>query len=134
MNINRVVLTGNLTADPELRQLSSGNSLCRLRLASNTRRRQPDGTWREKPNYFDVVVWGAQGESASRFLRKGSSVAVDGRLEWREWETTAGEKRQAVEVIADQVQFLEKRSAAQTELPTEQPADIQPDDAEDVPF
>ena len=91
MNVNRVVVTGNLTADPELRQLQGGNSLRRLRVASNTRRRQPDGSWGEKANYFDVVVWGAQGEAAKRFLTKGSPVAVDGRLEWREWTTESGE-------------------------------------------
>src|SRR3954454_16962974 len=78
MNINRVVVTGNLTADPELRELQSGNSVCRLRLAVNTRRRQADGSWGDKPNYFDVVVRGPQGEAAKRYLTKGSPVAVDG--------------------------------------------------------
>lgn len=109
-NINRIVLTGNLTVDPEVRQVASGNTLCRLRVASNTRRRQQDGSWGEKPNYFDVVVWGAQGENASRFLAKGSPVAIDGRLEWREWTTEAGEKRNAVEIVADAVQFLGNRT------------------------
>lgn len=113
MNLNRVVMTGNLTADPETRQLPGGSSLCRLRIASNTRRRQPDGSWGEKPNYFDVVLWGAQGEAAKRVLTKGSPVAVDGRLEWREWTTESGEKRQAVEIIADNVEFLGGRSLQQ---------------------
>jgi len=69
MNLNRVVLTGNLTADPELRTLGNDSTVCRLRLASNTRRKQPDGSWGDKPNYFDVTVWGAQGENASRYLK-----------------------------------------------------------------
>jgi len=86
-------------------------ALSRLRLASNTRRRQADGTWGEKPNYFDVVVWGAQADAAKRFLSKGSAVAVDGRLEWHEWTTEAGEKRQAVEVVADNLEFLDRRPA-----------------------
>src|SRR4051812_708079 len=105
-NINRVVLTGNLTRDPELRSLPSGMSLCKLRVACNTRRKNnATGEWEDKPNYFDVTVWGAQGENCARFLSKGRPVAIDGRLEWREWETEAG-KRQAVDIIADSVQFL----------------------------
>jgi single-strand DNA-binding protein len=106
-NINRVVLTGNLTADPELRSLASGNSVCKLRIACNTRRKNnATGTWEDKPNYFDVTVWGAQGENCARFLSKGRPVAVDGRLEWREWETPEGHKRQGIDIIADAVQFL----------------------------
>ena len=86
-NINRVVLTGNLTRDPELRALPSGTSVCSLRIASNTRRKdQSTGEWVDKPNYFDVTVWGAQGENCAQYLSKGRPVAVDGRLEWREWE------------------------------------------------
>jgi single-strand DNA-binding protein len=105
-NINRVVLTGNLTADPELRSLPSGTSVCRLRVASNTRRKDASGEWVEKPNYFDVTVWGAQGENCARYLSKGRPVAIDGRLEWREWEAEGGGKRQAIDIIADSVQFL----------------------------
>src|SRR3954465_10203257 len=109
-NINRVVLTGNLTRDPELRNIpSSGNSVCSLRIAVNTRRRDQDGQWVDKPNYFDVTVWGAQGENCAQYLEKGRPVAIDGRLEWREWEAQDGTKRQAVEVIADTVQFLGSR-------------------------
>jgi single-strand DNA-binding protein len=106
-NINRVVLTGNLTRDPELRSTSSGMSVCSLRVACNTRRKnQSTGEWEDKPNFFDVTVWGAQGENCARFLSKGRPVAIDGRLEWREWETQDGHKRQAVDIIADAVQFL----------------------------
>ena len=105
-NINRVVLTGNLTRDPELRSTSSGMSVCSLRVACNTRRKGPSGDWEDKPNYFDVTVWGAQGENCARFLSKGRPVAIDGRLEWREWETQDGHKRQAVDIVADTVQFL----------------------------
>jgi len=109
-NINRVVLTGNLTADPELRSLPSGNSVCKLRVACNTRRKNGStGEWEDKPNYFDVTVWGAQGENAARFLRKGKPVAIDGRLEWREWEAQDGTKRRATDIIADTVQFLGSR-------------------------
>jgi single-strand DNA-binding protein len=106
-NLNVVVLTGNLTRDPELRSLPSGTSVCDMRVAVNTRRKNnATGDWEDKPNYFDVKVWGAQGENCARFLSKGRPVAVQGRLEWREWETQDGQKRQAVDIIADSVQFL----------------------------
>jgi single-strand DNA-binding protein len=106
-NINRVIITGNLTADPELRSLPSGTSVCKLRVACNTRRKDnATGDWVDKSNYFDVTVWGAQGENCARYLSKGRPVAVDGRLEWREWETPEGHKRQAIDIIADSVQFL----------------------------
>ena len=108
-NINRVVLTGNLTRDPELRTTPSGTSVCSLRIACNTRRKDASGQWVDKPNYFDVTVWGAQGENCAQYLSKGRPVAVDGRLEWREWEDKEGNKRQAVDIIADSVQFLGSR-------------------------
>jgi single-strand DNA-binding protein len=114
-NINRVVLTGNLTRDPELRSTSSGMAVCSLRVACNTRRKNnATGEWEDKPNYFDVTVWGAQGENCARFLAKGRPVAIDGRLEWREWEDReTGNKRQAIDIIADAVQFLGGRDDSQ---------------------
>jgi single-strand DNA-binding protein len=112
-NINRVVLTGNLTSDPELRSLPSGTSVCKLRVACNTRRKDGStGEWTDKANFFDVTVWGAQGENCARYLSKGRPVAIDGRLEWREWETPEGNKRQAIDIIADAVQFLGGRDDA----------------------
>jgi single-strand DNA-binding protein len=105
-NINRVVLVGNLTRDPELRHTPSGTAVCSLRLAVNSRRKDQTGQWVEKPNYFDVTVWGQQGENCAQYLAKGRPVGVDGRLDWREWDAQDGTKRQAVEVIADSVQFL----------------------------
>ena len=112
-NINRVVMTGNLTREPELRSLPSGTSVCELRIACNTRRKNSEtGEWEDKPNYFNVKVWGAQGENAARYLSKGRPVAIDGRLEWREWEAQDGTKRQATDIIADSVQFLGSRDDA----------------------
>ena len=113
-NINRVVLVGNLTRDPELRHTPSGMAVCSLRIAVNTRRKDSStGEWTEKPNYFDVTVWGNQGESCAQYLSKGRPVAIDGRLEWREWDAQDGTKRQAVEIIADSVQFLGSRGDAE---------------------
>jgi single-strand DNA-binding protein len=113
-NINRVVLVGNLTKDPELRHTQGGTSVCKLRLAVNTRRKDETGQWTDKPNYFDVTVWGNQAESCSQYLSKGRPIGVDGRLDWREWEAQDGTKRQAVEIIADSVQFLGGRSDSDT--------------------
>lgn len=104
-NINRIVITGNLTRDPELRALQSGTSVCSLRIASNSRMKQ-DGEWTDKANYFSVTVWGAQGENCAKFLAKGRPVCVDGRLDWREWQAQDGSKRESVEIIAETVQFL----------------------------
>jgi len=151
-NINVVVLTGNLTRDPELRSLPSGMSVCSLRIASNTRRKGQSGEWEDKANYFDVTVWGAQGENCARFLSKGRPVALNGRLEWREWQAQDGQKRQSVEIIADSVQFLGGRDEApnggggftpQLDVPVNQ-SDFQPAGApvgggsapadDDIPF
>ena len=121
-NINRVVMTGNLTRDPELRTTPTGTPVCSLRIACNTRRKDGSGNWVDKPNYFDVTVWGAQGENASKYLSKGRPVAIDGRLEWREWDAQDGTKRQAVEIIADSVQFLGGRADAEGGQPQYVPA------------
>lgn len=111
-NINRVVMTGNLTRDPDLRATQSGMSVCSLRIACNTRRKGSSGEWEDKPNFFDVTVWGAQGENCARYLAKGRPVAIDGRLEWREFEDRTGQRRQAIDIIADSVQFLGGRDEA----------------------
>ena len=112
-NINRVIITGNLTRDPELRSTGGGTSVCSLRIACNGRRRNSEGVWEDAPNYFDVSVWGAQGENCEKFLSKGRPVAIDGRLRWREWaDKDTGQKRSAVDIIADTVQFLGGRDDA----------------------
>ena len=148
-NINSVVITGNLTRDPELRSLNSGTSVCKLRVAVNSRRKDSNGEWVDKPNYFDVTVWGAQGENCATYLSKGRPVAIQGRLEWREWEDKEGNKRQNVEIIADSVQFLGSRgdnpnanggsAPAQSDIPADtsdfqsEPATVGASD-DDIPF
>jgi single-strand DNA-binding protein len=108
-NINRVVLVGRLTSDPELRALPSGSNVCELRVACNSSRKTAEGDYAEKPNFFDVSVFGLTGESVHRYMSRGRRVAIDGRLDWHEWETTEGSKRQAVKIVADSVQFLDGR-------------------------
>ncbi len=110
-NINRVVLVGRLTRDPELRATPGGTSVCSLRIACNATRRDAEGDYQDRPNFFDVSVFGAPGEAVHRYMGKGAQVAVDGRLEWREWETAEQERRQAVSIVADAVQFLGSPSA-----------------------
>jgi single-strand DNA-binding protein len=108
-NINRVVLVGRLTSDPELRALPSGSTVCSLRLACNTTRKNSAGDYTEKPNFFTVSVFGSSGESVHRYMSRGRRVAIDGRLDWREWESPEGGKRQAVDIVAESVQFLDGR-------------------------
>ncbi len=121
-NINRVVLVGRLTKDPVLGLLPSGQSVCDLRVACNSARRDPDGGgYRERPNYFDVSAFGVQAEAVSRFLKKGSALAIDGRLEWREWETAEQQKRQAVKVVADSIQFLDRRRSEREDGTLDEP-------------
>jgi single-strand DNA-binding protein len=110
MNINRVVLTGNLTRDPEISATPGGLSICKLGIAVNTRRKSGD-QWEEKPNFFRVTVFGRQAESCGQYLKKGRAVAIDGRLEWSQWERD-GQKRESVDIIADTVQFLGGREDA----------------------
>ncbi len=122
--INRVVLVGRLTKDPELRALPSGINVCVLRLACNSSRRDADGDYREKPNFFDVSVYGATADGVSRYTHRGSRVAVDGRLEWREWETSDQQKRQAVSVVADTVLFLDRPARSESAQPLQdEPSD-----------
>ncbi|HJZ36837.1 MAG TPA: single-stranded DNA-binding protein [Solirubrobacterales bacterium] len=109
-NVNVVVITGNLTKDPELRSTGGGTSVCEMRVAVNSRRKDQSGQWVDKPNFFDVVVFGAQAENCASYLSRGRPVAVEGRLDWREWEAKeGGGKRQAVQIIANSVQFLGSR-------------------------
>jgi len=113
-NINVVVITGNLTKDPELRSTGGGTPVCELRVAVNSSRKNGQtGQWEDKANYFDVVIWGAQGENCANYLSKGRPVAVEGRLDWSEWEAKDGSgKRQAVRIIAKSVQFLGSRDGS----------------------
>jgi single-strand DNA-binding protein len=109
-SINTVVLVGNLTRDPELRATPGGTSVCSLRVAVNDRAKDPTtGEWTDKPNYFSVDVFGGQAERCAQWLSKGRQVAIEGRLRWREWETQDGQKREAVSVVANNVQFIGPR-------------------------
>jgi single-strand DNA-binding protein len=141
-NINRVVLVGNLTRDPELRHTGGGTPVCSLRVAVNSRRKDETGQWVDKPNYFSVSVFGNQAESCAQFLAKGRPVGIDGRLDWREWQAQDGSKREAVEVVAESVQFLGSRGDGEGQpefvraaAPADSGADFGPAGADDdIPF
>jgi single-strand DNA-binding protein len=106
MNVNRVIINGNLTRDPELRATQGGTSVATLRVAVNERIKQND-EWTDRANFFDVTVWGKSAENCASYLSKGRPVLVEGRLRWEEWEAKDGSgKRQAVKIVADQVIFL----------------------------
>ena len=110
-DLNRVTLVGRLTRDPELRHTGGGDAICSIRLAVSSRARDEGGNWGDRSNYFDVTVFGRQAETASTYLAKGRRIGVDGRLSWREWQTQDGSKRQSVEVIANDLFFLDSREA-----------------------
>ena len=100
-NINRVIITGNLTSDPELRSLPSGTTVCELGIAVNERNKNPQtNEWEDRANFFDVTVWGGMGEWAARSLQKGAGLTVEGRLRWEQWESN-GEKRSKVKIVAN---------------------------------
>lgn len=108
-DLNRVTLVGRLTRDPELRHTAGGDPICSIRLAVSSRGRDEQGNWTDKPNYFDVSVWGRQAETAGQYLAKGRRIGVDGSLAWREWTAQDGGKRQSVEVRARDIYFLDSR-------------------------
>ncbi len=112
MSINRVVISGNLTRDPELRATASGMPVLGMGVAVNDRRKnQQTGEWEDYPNFIDCTMFGARAESVSRFLSKGSKVAIEGKLRWSQWERD-GQKRSKIEVIVDEIEFMTSRNAS----------------------
>ncbi|MDR2109342.1 MAG: single-stranded DNA-binding protein [Coriobacteriales bacterium] len=113
MSINRVVISGNLTRDPELRSTASGLPVLGMGVAVNDRRRnQSTGEWEDFPNFIDCTMFGPRAESIVRFLQKGSKVAIEGKLRWSQWERD-GQKRSKIEVIIDEIEFLSPRDSSQ---------------------
>jgi single-strand DNA-binding protein len=141
-DINRVVLVGRLTRDPELRHLPSGSPVLQLGLAVNGRQQDASGNWVDKPNFFDVKLFGNRAESLAQHLAKGRRIGVDGRLDWSSWEAQDGSKRSKVEVVAFDIQFLDSRGDAEAQpqyVPTSDVAANQDDFApagvdDDIPF
>ena len=113
MDLNSCTISGNLTRDPELRTTPGGTSVASLRIASNRRQKDGSGEWIDVAGYFDVTVWGGRGEFVADKLAKGDKVYATGRLEWREWEAQDGSKRQATQIVAENIEsphFFQKAS------------------------
>lgn len=111
-SFNKVLLMGNLTRDPELRYTSGGSPVCNFSMAINRYYNDKQGERKEETTFMRITVWGKQGEHCAQYLAKGRSVFVEGRLQSRSWETEDGQKRSAVDVVADNVQFIGGRGAA----------------------
>ena len=138
MSINKVLISGNLTRDPELRATASGMPVLGLGVAVNDRRKnQSTGEWEDYPNFIDCTMFGARAEAVSNFLSKGSKVAIEGKLRWSQWERD-GQKRSKIEVIIDEIEFLTSRDSSTSSVQHKE-VDIPPAPEisvydEDIPF
>ena len=122
MSINRVAISGNLTRDPELRQTAGGMAILGFGVAVNDRRKnQQTGEWEDYPNFIDCSMFGTRAQSVSRFLSKGSKVAIEGKLRWSQWERD-GQKRSKVEVIVDEIEFMSRQQGQLGSMPAPQQA------------
>lgn len=111
MSINRVIISGNLTRDPELRATQSGLPVLGFGVAVNDRRKnQQTGEWEDYPNFIDCTMFGARAQSLSNYLSKGTKVAIEGKLRWSQWERE-GQKRSKIEVIVDELEFMSSRNS-----------------------
>lgn len=124
MSINRVNITGNLTRDPELRATAGGTQILAFGVAVNDRRKNPQtGAWEDVPNFVDCIVFGQRAEAVSRFISKGSKVAIEGKLRYSSWETKEGQRRSKLEVIVDEIDFL-SRQGQQVTSPSAEAAKV----------
>ena len=115
MSINRVVISGNLTREPELRRTQSGMAILSMGVAVNDRRRNPQtGDWEDYANFIDCSVFGKRAESLSNILTKGMKVSIEGKLRWSQWERD-GQKRSKIEVIVDEIEFMSGKGQQKSE-------------------
>lgn len=125
MSINRVNITGNLTRDPELRSTAGGTQMLAFGVAVNDRRKnQQTGEWEDVPNFVDCIVFGSRAEAVSRFISKGSKVAIEGKLRYSSWETKDGNRRSKLEVIVDEIDFMSRASGQQVTSPAAESAKV----------
>lgn len=133
-NLNKVLLLGRLTKDPELRFTPQGTPVCDVTLAINRVIRAPDGTQREETAFVDVTVWGRQAETSAEYLKKGREAFVEGRLTLDRWETPDGQKRSRLKVTAERVQFLGGPRSPSGGGGTAEASGSEPESTEEVPF
>lgn len=118
MSINKVMITGNLTRDPELRQTPAGTQVLNFGMAVNDRaKNQQTGEWEDRPNFVDCVVFGNRAEPLSRFLGKGSKVAVEGKLRYSAWDDKEGKRRSKLEVVVDDVDMMSRGAQGTAQAP-----------------
>jgi len=110
MNLNKVIIIGRMTVDPELKNTSSGNAVTNFSVATNRYWTNNDGEKQEETQFHNVVVWGRQAEVVNQFLSKGSLIMIEGRLQTRTWEGQDGQKRRTTEIVAQNIQFGPKSS------------------------
>lgn len=125
MSINRVVLTGNLTRDPEVKATTGGTAVANIGICVNDRTRDANGNWVDRPNFLDCVMFGKRAEAVCKFLTKGAKVAIEGKLRYSQWERD-GQKRSKVEISIDEIDLMQNRTVQ--EAPQDDYA------SEDVPF
>lgn len=137
MSINRVVISGNLTRDPELRRTQSGMAIMGIGVAVNDRRRNPStGEWEDHANFVDCSMFGNRAEALADILAKGMKVAIEGKLRWSQWERD-GQKRSKLEVVIDELEFMSQRKDGEPgPVQAPQPAEAVPASVydEDIPF
>lgn len=125
MSINKVILSGNLTREPELKATPGGTSILTFGLAVNDRKRNPQTEqWEDVPNYFDCNMWGARGESVARYLSKGMKVCVEGKLHWHQWQDNQGNNRSKVDVTVNEIELMSRGEDRRAVTPM-QPAPVQ---------
>ncbi len=139
MYLNRALIYGHITRDPELKSLPSGIQVCSFSVATNRVWKNKDGTKQEAVDYHNVVVFGRQAETVAQYMRKGSSIMVEGRIQTRSWDKPDGSKAYRTEIVADMTQFGPKSQRSESVEPQETPQDdpieatdnVNPDD---IPF
>ena len=134
MFLNKVIIYGNLTRDPELKSLPSGSAVTNFSVATNRKWKDKDGGQKESVEFHNIVVFGRQAETVAQYMRKGSGILIEGRLQIRSWETD-GVKKYRTEIVADRTQFGPKRQQSnQEEGPPPSPDSGEAIDPEDIPF
>ena len=117
MSLNKCMIIGNLGRDPEMRYTPSGQAVTQFTVATNRNYRDAQGEWQSETEWFRVVVWGPQAERTAERLRKGHKVYVEGRIQTRQWEDQQGQKRSTTELVANQVNSLERRERGDEDAP-----------------
>jgi single-strand DNA-binding protein len=137
--LNNVLLIGRLVADPELRYTQKGAPVCDFRIACSRRyKNRETGEWQEETLFINIVAWRRQAETANDYLKKGSAVLIEGSLRSRQWETSQGEKRSAIEIVARRIQFLDvppkEAGTTEEELPADSSSETKEEGEVDTPF